>query len=182
MKIFPTAADYKRVFILALCAFVLGIALSSCIGGFYFKVRGPSMEPTIHDGDRVLLLWTRSEPIRGSVVTVTVLDPDTQEVGNWIKRVIGLPGETVTILFGEHPVQIDGKDLDEPYLMGARIFYNVDEAGTWKLKDDEYFIMGDNRLMSKDSRRIGPIKKSQIRKVLDIWWTVLGMHGEVVSW
>lgn len=179
MKIFPKASDYKRVLFSGLCAFILGIALSSCLGSFYFRVVGPSMEPTIHDGARVLLLWTRSEPIRGSVVTVTVFDPDEQQTEYWIKRVIGLPGETVTIRSGEFPVQINGKDLEEPYLNGAKFFYY--QSKSWTCGPDEYFIMGDNRELSKDSRVIGPIKKTQIRKVLDVWFTTLGRQGIWIS-
>jgi signal peptidase I len=79
--------------------------------------------------------------------------PDERE--DLIKRVIGLPGETIEISAGV--VYIDGRPLNEPY---ARL--STGDSPSRRLSADEYFIMGDNRANSKDSRLFGPIPRDSI--------------------
>lgn len=106
------------------------------------RVRSHSMSPTLPDGSLVLTrrLWRKSTLRRGDVVVV-----HSQELGETVvKRIIGLPGETVTIQAGE--VSIDGHVLPEPYASPS-IF-----SDSYRVPADHYFLLGDNRDASTDSR------------------------------
>ncbi len=85
-----------------------------------------------------------------------------------IKRVIGLPGETVEIL--ENHVVVDGVELDEPYLAEN---VQMSDMAPRTLRDDELWVMGDNRDFSSDSRRFGPIKVNNVigRAFVRFWPT-----------
>lgn len=78
---------------------------------------------------------------------------------NFVKRVIGLPGETIEIIEGA--VHINGLPLDEPYLDPAHTRFHANRPAVI-LGEDEYFVMGDNRDNSNDSRRVGPLKQKMI--------------------
>lgn len=107
-----------------------------------------SMEKTIMTGDRVFasrLHYLFTEPERGDIIVFKF--PDNESI-NYVKRVIGLPGETVEIKDGE--VFIDGVKLEEPYLWEEMI---AEEPQTYQVPEDSYFVMGDNRNNSSDSRR-----------------------------
>lgn len=120
-----------------------------------FVVDGMSMEPTIHDKEIVVLrryLGSKDLPKRKDVVAVNYPgDPDHRR---YIKRVIGLPGDNVEVSGGK--VYINGSRLDESY-----ISYGIESepGGTWHLSSTEYFLMGDNRPGSNDSRYFGPVEK-----------------------
>ena len=143
------------------------------------RVDGRSMYPTLKDGEfgftnvgGVLLNGVE----RGDIVVVT-MEEDGQKT-HWVKRVIGLPGDTVSCV--NDVVYINGKVLDETKYIDPdyrqslvdKFGYfnkvpnadntNVEDFEEVKLKDDEYYVMGDNRPYSKDSRYVGPVKKSQI--------------------
>ena len=143
------------------------------------RVDGRSMYPTLKDGEfgftnvgGVLLNGVE----RGDIVVVT-MEEEGQKT-HWVKRVIGLPGDTVSCV--NDVVYINGKVLDETKYIDPDYRQSlVDKFGYFnkvpdadntnvvdfeevKLKDDEYYIMGDNRPYSKDSRYVGPVKKSQI--------------------
>lgn len=143
------------------------------------RVDGRSMYPTLKNGEfgftnvgGVLLNGVE----RGDIVVVT-MEEDGQKT-HWVKRVIGLPGDTVTCV--NDVVYINGKVLDETKYIDPDYRQSlVDKFGYFnkvpnadntdvvdfeevKLKDDEYYVMGDNRPYSKDSRYVGPVKKSQI--------------------
>lgn len=143
------------------------------------RVDGRSMYPTLKDGEfgftnvgGVLLNGVE----RGDIVVVT-MEEEGQKT-HWVKRVIGLPGDTVSCV--NDVVYINGKVLDETKYIDPDYRQSlVDKFGYFnkvpnadntdvvdfeevKLKDDEYYVMGDNRPYSKDSRYVGPVKKSQI--------------------
>ncbi len=143
------------------------------------RVDGRSMYPTLKDGEfgftnvgGVLLNGVE----RGDIVVVT-MEEEGQKT-HWVKRVIGLPGDTVSCV--NDVVYINGKVLDETKYIAPdyrqslvdKFGYfnkvpnadntNVEDFEEVKLGDDEYYIMGDNRPYSKDSRYVGPVKKSQI--------------------
>ena len=143
------------------------------------RVDGRSMYPTLKNGEfgftnvgGVLLNGVE----RGDIVVVT-MEEDGQKT-HWVKRVIGLPGDTVSCV--NDVVYINGKVLDETKYIAPdyrqslvdKFGYfnkvpnadntNVEDFEEVKLKDDEYYVMGDNRPYSKDSRYVGPVKKSQI--------------------
>ena len=115
------------------------------------RVDGDSMKNTLKNGD-ILLLYKLSSIDRFDIIVLDE-EKDNEKI---IKRVIGLPGETVAIKKGK--IYINDKVIDDEYAHGETSDYNK-----VTLKDDEYFILGDNRLISKDSRYFGPIKDNEIK-------------------
>lgn len=143
---------------------VIAVILGLLIRNYVFNiasVNGASMENTLHHKDLLFCLSYKKfqEVERDSIVVIK--PPIPGEKRKFIKRVIGLPGETVTIKDGQ--VYIDGKLLDEPYVKDftpAHLDGDVDDE--FVLGDGQYFVMGDNRLNSEDSRAFGPITKKNI--------------------
>lgn len=142
-------------------AFVIACLLVMNFGVMTSNV-GQSMEPTLSSGDRVLtnrLIYKITEPKRGDLI---VFKPNGNENSHYyIKRVIGLPGETIQIVEGF--IYIDGEVLIEDIK-----FEKMEHAGIAEeeitLGEDEFFVLGDNRNASEDSRNaeIGAIKKQDI--------------------
>jgi signal peptidase I len=128
-----------------------------------FFVKGASMEPNFEDGDYILvneISYRFSEPKRGDVVIFRYPLDQSQF---FIKRIIGLPSETVEIK--DNKVKIYNKDKPEGFVLNET--YLAPEQRTLgnsiiKLDDNEFFVLGDNRLQSSDSRRWGPVNKSLI--------------------
>ncbi len=124
-------------------------------------VDGSSMETTVTDKDNLILekvTYYFRDPERFDVIVFKLKDdPKT----HYIKRIIGLPGETVQIKDGF--VFINGKLLMEDTYCSETIDYAYTASEPITLGEDEYFVMGDNRNHSKDSRssEVGPIKRSQ---------------------
>jgi len=127
-----------------------------------FIVRGASMEPNYHDFDYLIideLTYRFESPVRGDVI---VFNSPMTPSQRFIKRVIGLPSETIKIQKGEILITTaDNKniDLNEPYLPGGLF---TSDSNQVTLKSDEYFVLGDNRPYSYDSRYFGPIKRNTI--------------------
>jgi signal peptidase I len=114
-------------------------------------VEGPSMRPTLMSGEWIIvnrLAYRLDRPRRGDVIVF--LPPTNAQTDDLIKRVIGLPGETVEIRAGA--VRIDGVELEEAYIRGTTF-----PDGEWSLGEDQLFVMGDNRELSLDSRSFGSI-------------------------
>ena len=134
------------------------------------RVDGRSMMNTLHDGDNLIvekLSYRFSDPKRFDIIVF----PPTGKKEYYIKRIIGLPGETVQIDENGN-IYINGELLEENY--GKETIPNPGRAAQpITLGDDEYFVMGDNRNNSKDSRseEVGNVKRSQIigRAWLRIW-------------
>jgi signal peptidase I len=126
-------------------------------------VEGPSMRPTLLSGEWIVvnrLTYKMGSPQRGDVIVF--LPPTNAQTDDLIKRVIGLPGETVEIRDGS--LWVGGSLLEESYASGATYPDN-----RWELGEDELFVMGDNRPVSLDSRSFGPIK---IREVVGKAWLI----------
>ena len=125
-------------------------------------VDGRSMESTLHHGDRLItnkIGYRLEDPERFDVI---VLSHPRREKIYYVKRIIGLPGESVRI-DPEGNIYINDQILEENY--GKERMYNPGIAiGTIQLGEDEYFVLGDNRNNSTDSRfeELGAVKKSQI--------------------
>ena len=114
------------------------------------------MEPSFRDGDQLVVnprAYRRSAPNRGDVAVVC--DPRLP-ARKELKRIVGLAGEEVRLEDGL--LHVDGAVLGEPYLAGLPSTLGL-EARRWRMGPDEYFVMGDNRTRSTDSREYGPVKR-----------------------
>ncbi len=156
--------NFKRtILILLLLTAVAEFVRSSA--GIFSVVEGLSMYPTFRPNDVVQTRAPNGRTERGDVVIVTDNRGDLV-----IKRVIGLPGETVTIFRGF--VYINGHRLMEPYLPSHTYTFksNVkdERPADWQLRQDQFFVMGDNRLHSADSRNFGPISRDAIERVVTL--------------
>lgn len=128
-------------------------------------VSGNSMKDTLHNNDRLIVtkLGTRAELFkRGDII---ILQSPINEEEDFIKRIIGLPGDFIQIVNGE--VYINGTRYKEDY---TNVKYTNTPGGVseWYVADDEVFVMGDNRAPggSNDSRMFGPIKISTVRGIV----------------
>lgn len=135
-------------------------------------VDGDSMQPSLYDKENVILekLSLHFNTLkRFDVIVFYPYEEDTKE--QYIKRIIGLPGETVQIK--DNIIYIDEKPLQEDFALEEKDLYGGRAEEPIYLAEDEYFVMGDNRELSYDSRyrEIGNIKKSSIegRLVLVFW-------------
>jgi signal peptidase I len=157
-----------------------------------YKIPSSSMEPTLHCArpgpgclarfsDRVLanrFIYHFRSPRRGEII-VFKTPPEAEEKcgagGTFVKRLIGLPGETVEerLIGGRGTIFIKGNDgqtrrLIEPYLTPAR---RDSRTGTWHVPKGKYFFMGDNRAQSCDSREWGAVpRKNIIGEVFAVYW------------
>lgn len=178
-----------------------GIILSRIYLWTPVRVDGHSMDPTLADSEYLLVINKLPIDRFDIVVASETENGKTKEI---VKRVIGLPGETIE--YKNDVLYINGKETDEPYLKDyiqkfkedklqstysgkgfeengdlfrqmAQIAeaFTVDKDGsatfTKKLLDDEYLLLGDDRIVSKDSRQVGAFKKDQIKgeAVLRLW-------------
>ena len=129
------------------------------------RVDGASMDNTLKDG-QVLLLYKLAKVNRYDIVVVD--EENIDEV--IIKRVYGMPGDTIEI--NHNSIYINGKVIDDQYGVGKTSDY-----AEITLKGDEYFVLGDNREVSKDSRYFGTVKESEIKgqTIYRLWpFTKLG--------
>lgn len=154
------------------------LALSIFLIVYFFLVRphqvdGESMHPTFYDMEYLLtekVSYRTGNPKRGDVV---VFRAPVQPVDDYIKRIVGLPGEKVMIKGGK--VYIDGIELRENYLSEglSTSASTMGEGNEITVPDDEYFLMGDNRHNSTDSRRLGTIKRKKfVGRVWFRYWPV----------
>lgn len=150
-----------------------------------FYIPSLSMYPTLHEGDRVLvnkLSYHLHDVNRGDVIVFERPPSETSSnIPDLIKRVIGLPGESVTFVDGS--VYINGKRLDESYLPDGTVTSSANAPNKCTVDapcivpDGQVWVMGDNRGDSKDSRYFGPIEQSSIvgRAFVTVW--PLGRFG-----
>ena len=138
-----------------------------------FSIPSLSMYPTLQVGDRIIvnkLSYHLHGVQRGDIVVFASPPLEDQEYADLVKRVIGLPGETISAKGGH--VYINGKRLNEPWLPPGPASYTgalpgdahpqFDLPGPVKIPPGEYYVMGDNRTDSEDSRFFGPIPRSLI--------------------
>lgn len=154
---------------------VLALVLAFLIRTFVlesFQVSGYSMMPTLHNNDRVLvdkLLYQIEGPRTGEVI---VFRSPVVKSEDWIKRVIGLPGETVKIVAGQ--VYINGHLYKEPFIK-LNYKYNY---GPIRVTTGHLFVLGDNRPNSYDSRYFGLLSESRVRgDAFLIWWPPTDIGG-----
>ncbi len=151
---------------------VVAVAVALLIQAFLvkpYRIPSESMEDTLLIGDRVLVdrvSWRMSDPERGDIVVFHPPFPGPV----LIKRIVGLPGDTITLSEGD--VYVNGSRLEEPYVreVGGETVPTepFDNGLPWSLQEpytvppDSYFMMGDNRVDSGDSREFGPVARGQL--------------------
>lgn len=143
MKLIKTLIPY--IIIIVLVIFIRTFIVTPV------KVNGTSMYPTL-EGDEIMLLNKLGTIERFDIVVIHLDGEDS----NLIKRVIGLPGETVEII--NSVIYINGEELEDKYGYGST--YSIDKV---TLGDDEYFVLGDNRAVSLDSRAFGKVSRDEIK-------------------
>lgn len=136
------------------------------------EVHGRSMEPNFKDGEYLLtdkLSYKIGTPRRGDVIVFAA--PPTREE-DFIKRIVGVPGDTVSVQNGR--VRINDNELKEGYLPDTTLTFGgpvLTEGDKITLKGSEYFVLGDNRSHSQDSRYFGVIQKGDILgKAWLVYW------------
>src|ERR1700686_28503 len=146
-------------------AFTLLVFLIIRFAAQSFRVDGASMEPGLHTDEYVLVnkvAYLFHEPQRGDVI---VFHYPLEPTKDFIKRIIGIPGDTVQTT--SDAVIVNGQTLHEPYISTP---FNY-ASDTLKLGSGEFFVMGDNRDNSLDSRTWGPLNRSYIvGKAVAIYW------------
>jgi len=166
----------KETSILLVVAYILAAAFQA----FLFEptvVDMTSMFPTIKPSDKVLVnrfIYRFKNPRRGDILTFSSNEyRDYFKYGFWptherkilIKRLLGLPGDKIEIREGK--LSVNDKVIKEKYVK----LPDTDNYGPIKVPDNKFFVMGDNRAVSKDSRDIGPVDKKDIRgKAFVIYW------------
>ena len=183
MKIWHEVWDYIKMIIIVV-AIVLVINNVVLINA---KIPSESMENTIMTGDRIFgyrLAYGLNMDVFGHEISKKWKDPERfdivifkypdDESVDYLKRIIGLPGETVEIISGK--VYINGELLDEPYLSEEP----TGDFGPYQVPEDSYFMLGDNRAVSKDSRywHNTYVKKEKIiAKAFVMYWPSLKWLG-----
>lgn len=141
-----------------------------------FVVEGQSMEPNFHNGEYLMvdkLSYRFREPKRGDVI---VFHPPTQPNVNYIKRIIALPGESIEIKNGE--IFVNGAKVEEDYIPQEETLVRNSQAANLKqtMGQGEYFVLGDNRGHSSDSREWGSVPTANI---IGRAWIILFPLGDM---
>ena len=143
-----------------------------------YTVDGPSMRPGLETGDRVmvnLLAYDFGSPQRGDVI---VLHPPSDPSTVYVKRIIGIPGDRISIT--ANAVIVNGHTLDETYIapLDPKAPENNSVLPGITLGPNQYFVMGDNRQNSTDSRYFGYVPRANIiGKAEFVFWPLPQLHG-----
>jgi len=152
---------------------VLAVAVTLAVKTWFYQpysIPSASMVPTLEVGDRVVVSKRNTDPGRGDVIVFErppndpASGPDSPQV--LIKRVIGMPGDTVSAVDGK--LYVNDKPVREAYLADGT---STDIAEPIKVPEDHFLVLGDNRQVSQDGRVFGPIDRKLIvgRAILRIW-------------
>jgi signal peptidase I len=144
-----------------------------------YQVNGHSMDPTFQNGEYVLtnLISLRFGPLHRGDIIVFVAPPDKEK--DYIKRIIGVPGDRLKITDGE--VFLNGNKLDQTTFLSSDVRTNggafLGESDEVVVPDEQYFVMGDNRSFSSDSREWGFVtRKAVIGKSFLVYWPINHMR------
>jgi len=158
----PNRSGWSFRLVAMSAAALIGVGLLLFTVGL--EVNGPSMEPSLQSGDHLLAIRTIA-PFTHLRRSDLVVFTRKGEAVDYIKRIVGLPGETVQIRDGR--VWINGQALTEPYARGA----TLSDFAEIQLGTKEFFLLGDHRIISRDSRNLGPISRENIRgKAFLVCW------------
>lgn len=139
---------------------IVGLGVALFVNAFVLrtaKIQGSSMAETLKDGEFGITSVFHAKFLNVKRFDIVVIDE--QELGYWVKRVVGLPNDTIEYRSGV--LYVNQEKIDESFLNKS-----FDESiAPIQLKEDEYYVLGDNRKFSTDSRVIGPIKKESIKSV-----------------
>jgi signal peptidase I len=141
---------------------ILGaVLLSSGCNMTRVDIKGQAMSPTLKDGESALATRTVESLARGDIVAFRYPQDETK---SFVKRIVGLPGERIESADGK--ILIDRRPLEEAYVADGN--RSPDSWGPITIAEGEYFVMGDNRRNSSDSRTWGTVRRSLIwGKILD---------------
>lgn len=145
---------------------ILSVILFAAINTISARIRvdGASMEPTLQTGEFVIvnkLAYLYGEPHIGDVIVFHFPRDPEQE---YIKRVIGLPGDRVVVKEGQ--VSINGQPLEEGYIAASPVY-----EASWDVPADSLFVLGDNRNNSSDSHTWGPVPmENVVGKAVFVYW------------
>jgi signal peptidase I len=158
-------SGFVEALVLVLIALVLALTLKTYVAEAY-EIKGRSMEPTFSSDQRVVVLKSFYEIHRGDIIVFA----STQEAGkDLIKRVVGLPGETIRIVNGK--VFINGEEIHEDYDLVRDARELRDTTRPERIPEGRYYVLGDNRPDSQDSRYFDAIPATAIKgKVVVRWW------------
>ena len=174
--------DWKRFGMDILETIVLAVVLYFGINALSARVRvdGFSMNPTLQNGEYILvnkLAYKTGQPTRGDIIVFRLPGDESQDL---IKRVIGLPGDTIHVSDGI--VTINGTKLNEPYIAQNPLY-----SGEWIVPEGNLFVLGDNRNDSRDSHQWGMLPFENIigKSVVIYWppadWKVINHTEEAFS-
>ena len=151
--------DLIETILMAVVLFLLLNAVTSRV-----RVYNISMQPTLYEGNLLVVnkfAYKLGTPKRGDIIIFHYQGTPTED---YIKRVIGLPGDTVNISNGV--VQVNGQTLTEPYIAALPKY-----TGTWMVPEGELFVLGDNRNLSSDSHEWGFVKQEWVvGKAVLVYW------------
>jgi signal peptidase I len=167
MKSFPKGSK-TRIFLATLSLVLFfGLCGSVLLHERLWVIQGVSMVPTFQDGQRLVIVRSSGTPARGDIVLVNAPKLDQQTPKVLLKRVIGIPGDRLQFNPGERVFLLNGVPLVEPYVNGVPRYSVTRDL---ILGPDQYFIMGDNRNYSLDSRDMGPVVRHQVRHIISSYF------------
>jgi len=142
--------------LVATIAGLAGVAAARTFIGSVALVSGSSMEPTYRGGS-----WVYNSPISGLIQRGDIVMLDDGNHDYAVKRVVGLPGETISLWRGY--TFVNRKILLEPYVPKRVYTFPTQRSSVFVLGQNQYFVLGDNRPSSLDSRTYGPVERDQIK-------------------
>lgn len=172
-RAFGGGSVLREILETVLLTVIIFLILNTATGRF--QVRGSSMQPALHNGQYLVvgkLTYWLHPPGRGDII---VFKPPNSSGEDYIKRIVGLPGEQVKIQSGK--LWVDGVLFEEPYIANPSSY-----SGSWNLGDEEYFVLGDNRGNSSDSHSWGMLPRENIvgKAWLCYWppeeWSLMTHH------